>query len=297
MSNNNSVEQNPREIRLNANGLEFSALEWGTEGQLPILALHGWLDNAATFYKLAPQLKNVHIIAPDLAGHGRSQHRPGQNAYTPWDDINDIFALADQLGWKRFALLGHSRGAIIGSLAAGTFPERFIGLGLIEGMLPEPAKEENVPAQLASAISGLRTLQQKTPSVYTSMTVAIKARERGLFPLSTAAATALTERGVIAREGGFSWSSDRRLMTPSVLKLTRQQLAAFINRIAAPVKLLLANNGLPELYENYLAEVNQFPHVDYEILQGGHHLHMEQAAELVAEKLNHFFGGLTKADE
>lgn len=284
----------PRELRFKVNELEFAALEWGRAGQLPVLALHGWLDNAATFYKLAPQLHHVHIVAPDLAGHGQSEYRPGQTAYTPWDDINDIFAIADYLGWQRFVLLGHSRGAIIGSLAAGTFPERFIGLGLIEGLLPEPALPQDAPTQLANAINGLRAAQQKTPSVYTNMDVAIKARERGLFPLSNAAATALTERGVVARQGGFSWSYDRRLMAPSVLKLTREQLAAFVHRINVPVKLLLAKNGLPKLYANYLEEVEKFTQIDYEILEGGHHLHMEQESLLIAEKLNTFFAQLIK---
>lgn len=282
----------PRELRFTVNDLEFTALEWGTAAQLPVLALHGWLDNAASFYKLAPQLHNLHIVAPDLAGHGQSAHRPGQVAYTPWDDINDVFAIADHLGWQRFALLGHSRGAIIGSLAAGTFPDRFIGLGLIEGLLPEPALPQDLPMQLAGAINGLRAQQQKTPSIYTNLDVAIKARERGLFPLGKAAATALTERGVMVRDGGFSWSSDPRLMAPPVLKLTREQLAAFANRINVPIKLLLANNGLPKLYANYLEEVNKFPHVDYELLDGGHHLHMEQESGLVAEKLNAFFAQL-----
>lgn len=283
----------PRELLLKVNGLEFAAQEWGEPGQLPVLALHGWLDNAASFYKLAPQLHNLHIVAPDLAGHGQSSHRPGQTAYTPWDDINDILAIADHLGWSRFALLGHSRGAIIGSLAAGTFPERFIGLGLIEGMLPEPALAHDVPLQLASAINGLRAQQQKTPSVYTNIEVAIKARERGLFPLSNEAATALTLRGVVQREGGFSWSSDPRLMAPPVLKLSREQLAAFVNRITAPVTLLLARDGLPKLYANYLGEVESFSNVTYELLDGGHHLHMEQESYTVAEKLNRFFATLS----
>jgi pimeloyl-ACP methyl ester carboxylesterase len=279
----------PRERRFTVNGMEFAAQEWGEAGQLPVLALHGWLDNCASFFALAPQLQNLHIIALDMAGHGQSAHRPGQMPYTPWDDINDLMAVADHFGWERFVLLGHSRGAIMGTLAAGTFPERFIALGLIEGFLPEPAKAQDAPKQLAAAIAGLRTQTQKVPSVYQDLAIAIKARERGMFPLSQAAATALTLRGVIPKEGGYCWSTDPRLLAPSVIKLTGNQLEAFVNGISAPVKLLLAGGGLPKLYANYLHEVRQFPHIDFEILQGGHHLHMEQQVDIVAEKLNQFF--------
>lgn len=279
----------PRELRFNVNGMSFAAQEWGDPTQLPVLALHGWLDNAASFFALAPRLKNLHIVALDMAGHGQSDHRSGQMAYTPWDDINDVFAVADHLGWERFALLGHSRGAIIGTLAAGTFPERFIALGLVEGLLPEPARSEDAPKQLASAIKGLRVQQQKTPSIYPDLSIAIKARERGMFPLGHAAAKALTERGVVAQEGGVSWSTDPRLLAPSMIKLSREHLHAFINHVSAPIKLLLAEDGLPKLYANYLEEVKQFPQVDYELLSGGHHLHMEQEVDVIAEKLNAFF--------
>ena len=279
----------PRELRFNVNGMNFAAQEWGDPSQLPVLALHGWLDNAASFFALAPRLKNLHIVALDMAGHGQSDHRPGQMAYAPWDDINDILAVADYLGWDRFALLGHSRGAIIGTLAAGTFPERFIALGLVEGLLPEPARSEDAPKQLASAIQGLRTQQQKIRSIYPDINLAIKARERGMFPLGHAAAKALTERGVVAQEGGVSWSTDPRLLAPSMIKLSREHLHAFINHVSAPIKLLLADEGLPKLYANYLQEVKQFPQVDYELLSGGHHLHMEQEVDVIAERLNTFF--------
>lgn len=283
----------PKELRFTINGIDFAAQEWGTNGKLPVLALHGWLDNSASFNKIAPHLKNLHLVALDLAGHGQSGPRPGQAAYTFWDDINDIFAVADHLGWQRFALLGHSRGAIIGTLAAGTFPERFIGLGLVEGVLPEPAPPQEAPLQLASAIEGLRALRHKKPSIYPDLEIAIKARERGIFPLSYEAAKALTLRGVVSKQEGFSWSTDPRLMAPSVLKMSREQLAAFLARVDAPVKLLLANEGLPKLYENYMHEVQQFPQLDYELLDGGHHLHMEQQSGLIAEKLNFFFAGLS----
>ncbi len=279
----------PRDLRFCVNGVNFAAQEWGDPTQLPVLALHGWLDNSASFFALAPRLNNVHIVALDLAGHGKSEHRPGYMAYTLWDDINDIFAVADHLGWERFVLLGHSRGAIIGTLAAGTFPDRFIALGLVEGLLPEPARADDAPKQLAAAIQGLRTQQQKTPSIYPDIHLAIKARERGMFPLGYEAAKALTERGVVAQANGISWSTDPRLLAPSMIKLSSEQLHAFINQVSAPIKLLLADNGLPKLYANYLQEVDRFAHVDYELLPGGHHLHMEQEVDAVAEKLNAFF--------
>lgn len=281
-----------RERLFTVNGIELAAQEWGEPGGLPVLALHGWLDNSASFFKLAPLLQGIHLVGLDLAGHGQSAHRPGCMAYTFWDDISDIFAVADALAWDKFVLLGHSRGAIIGTLAAGTFPERFLGLGLIEGILPEPMAAHDAPAQLASAITGLRAQQLKKPTIYPALDIAIKARERGMFPLTYEAAAALTMRGVIDCEGGYSWSTDPRLMAPSVFKMSQQQVTAFLARVQAPIKLLLAQKGLPKLYASYLVEVEKMG-VAYELLEGGHHLHMEQETALVAEKLNQFFATLS----
>lgn len=42
---------------------------WGPENGLPVLALHGWQDNAGTFDKLAPLLpKNIRLVCLDFCG-------------------------------------------------------------------------------------------------------------------------------------------------------------------------------------------------------------------------------------
>lgn len=280
---------NMRELTIEIDGLTFAGQEWGEPGKPPILALHGWLDNSASFFALAPRLKDVHLIAIDMAGHGKSSHRPGTAPYNIWEDVAEIFTVADQLGWERFTLLGHSRGAIISMLAAGTFPERISRLALIEGLLPEPAKLDEAPEQLARSILGLRARASKPLSIYADLPSAIKARERGMFPLSYAAAAALTERGVKGVPGGYQWSTDQRLLAPSAIKLTREHVEAFIKRITAPIKLILAESGIPQMFSGYQREVSVFPKVDVEIMPGGHHLHMEAEVDAVAASLNHFF--------
>lgn len=283
-----SPAMSPRELRFTVNGMEFAAQEWGTPGHLPVLALHGWLDNCASFFALAPRLSNLHIIALDMAGHGQSDHRPGVSSYALWDDIGDIFAIADHFGWDEFVLMGHSRGAIISMLAAGTFPQRIRCLMLIEGILPEPARIEDAPEQLANSIKGLRKQSQKPLSIYPSLEHAIKAREQGMFPLSYEAAKALTLRGVKAMEIGYSWSTDPRLLAPSAIKVSQSHIEAFMKRIDMPIKVLLATDGLPKIFTNYLDALGSYPNIHYEILSGGHHLHMESQAEEVARKIQEY---------
>jgi len=89
-----------------------------------VIALHGWLDNAASFSHLAPLLPGLRIVALDQAGHGHSSHRAPGSGYQLWDYALDVLLVADQLGWQKFALLGHSMGAIVSLLLAGAVPER-----------------------------------------------------------------------------------------------------------------------------------------------------------------------------
>lgn len=279
----------PAQLSFQVNGLQFSAQAWGDPTHMPVLSLHGWLDNSSSFFALAPQLKDVYLVALDLAGHGQTNHRLGFAPYNIWEDVVEIFAVAEQLGWQKFALLGHSRGGIIAALAAGTFPDRITHLGLIEGLLPEPTRSEDAPKQLALSIKGVQTQIAKPLSLYKDIASAISSRERGMFPLSYEAAKALTERGVKKVKGGFHWSTDQRLLAPSAIKLLPEQISAFITRISAPIQLILAQDGIPKLYPAYQTIVAQYPNIAVETLAGGHHLHMEQEVAAVAAIFNRFF--------
>ena len=64
-----------RDVRLLLPNLSLAARDWGPAAAPPVLALHGWLDNAASFDRLAPLLDGLRIVALDLPGHGRSVGR------------------------------------------------------------------------------------------------------------------------------------------------------------------------------------------------------------------------------
>ena len=73
------------EVRLNLPHIELAAHLSGPEDGLPVIALHGWLDNANSFARLAPKLDGLRIIALDMAGHGHSGHRPPGAGYAMGD--------------------------------------------------------------------------------------------------------------------------------------------------------------------------------------------------------------------
>ncbi|KAF1032105.1 MAG: Tropinesterase [Pseudomonas sp.] len=275
------------EVRLNLPHIELAAHLFGPEDGLPVIALHGWLDNANSFARLAPRLEGLRIIALDMAGHGHSAHRPVGAGYALWDYVFDVLQVAEQLGWKRFALLGHSLGAIVSLVLAGALPERVTHLGLIDGVIPPLASGEDVAERLGTALQAQLSLQNKQKPVYGTLERAVEARMKGVVAVSREAAELLAQRGLMPVPGGYTWRSDSRLTLASPMRLTEEQAMAFVRRVACPTQLVVAEGGMLARNTALLAglpfAVTHLP--------GGHHLHLndESGAVLVADCFNRFF--------
>ncbi len=279
----------PQDCYFELGEMQFAAKRWGNPQGLPVLALHGWLDNCASFDFLAPLLPQLDLVCLDLAGHGKSDHRCHLGAYNIWQDVGDVFAVADALNWSRFSLLGHSRGAVIALLAAGTFPERIQHLALIEGIYPHMGEAHTAPQQLAEAITSLKQLATKTQTCYPSRNAAATARANGLFKISLADATALAKQGVEAFEGGYTWAHDYKLQAASEVRFTQAQVDAFVEAIRTPIHLAVANDGLLQQYPETLASLQQHPKVVIQHFEGQHHLHMSPQAHALAAWLTPLF--------
>jgi len=266
----------PEVLRISLPHLDIAALAYGPEDAPPVLALHGWLDNAASFERLAPRLPGVRIVALDFAGHGLSGHRPPGSDYYLWDHVADVLAIAEQLGWERFGLLGHSMGAIVSVLLAASAPERVRCLALIDGLLPLHGEELDAAAQLGRALQARRALEGKSRRLFEHPEQAVRAR-LGAGRLSESATRLLVARGLAAEPGGWRWSSDPRLTLPSPLRFSFEQAAAFARALRCPAHLVLAERGLLVGRERLEALLDSLP-LQVTRLPGGHHLHLDDDA-------------------
>lgn len=269
-------------------GQTLAALYWDGQGE-PMLALHGWLDNAASYIPLAEHLPGP-LLAMDFAGHGHSEHRPPELATHLVDHVRDVLEVADQLGWERFVLIGHSMGAGVASLFAATFPERISRLVLLEGLGPATTDADEVAPTLRKAIDQMRGLASKRKPLYRDPEQAVTARRQALGGLEESSARLLCERGLVKVEGaqgsGWTWRTDIRLRISSSLRFTEEQVEGFVRRIQAPTLLVLADNGLggDGRFAHREAWVPSLTRVD---LPGRHQLHMDDPAP-VAAAIRHF---------
>lgn len=96
---------------------------------LPLLCLAGLTRSMADFDYLMPHLPPVRVIRMDYRGRGASDWT-GADTYTVPQEAKDALALMDHLGIDRFAILGTSRGGLIGMLLAAMAKPRLLGLCL-----------------------------------------------------------------------------------------------------------------------------------------------------------------------
>jgi pimeloyl-ACP methyl ester carboxylesterase len=98
----------------------------------PILLLHSLSDNTYAFYAIiaAGLTDSFRVIAPDMRGRGAST-RPN-NGYTLEDHCSDIISLLDELGLEKVNIAGHSFGALLALYFAAHYPERVLGLTMLD---------------------------------------------------------------------------------------------------------------------------------------------------------------------
>jgi len=276
------------ELTLRLPHLELAARAWGGAGDTRVIALHGWLDNASTFDRLAPMLEGARVVALDLPGHGRSDRLPGGCGHHFVDWVPVVIAATDALGWDQFCVMGHSMGAGIASLVPSVIPDRVQRLILLEGFGPLSDAPENAPAALAAALEQEARLADVEPRAFASMTAAVEARRRN-SDLDRDSVSLLVERGTELVADGVRFTHDPRLRTRSRSRLTEEQALAFLGAIACPVLAVRASAGWPfpaEIVAHRMATVADLRLVEVE---GGHHVHLTHP-ERVAPHVNDFLG-------
>ena len=129
----------------------------GGEGEgpdaLPVLFLHSLAGNGGQWALQLDHLRrNRRAVALDFRGHGESD--PAEDGdYSVHGLMGDVAAAADQLGLRRFLLVGHSLGAAVAIEYAGRHPERVAGLLLVD---PNGDQSRVPKAEMAPFLEALR---------------------------------------------------------------------------------------------------------------------------------------------
>ena len=277
-----------RAFSVTADGLSYAGLEWGNPEGYPIVALHGWLDNALSFSVMATFLNKYRFIALDLSGQGLSDHRSPDATYHIWDDVPQLLSVISTLGLNELAVLGHSRGAAIAVLLATALDDRCSRLVLLDGMLPRPTQDELAAEQFLRSQRDHIALSNHQPRTFEDIEGFVSARVGLGF--SESSARLLAPRALRETAEGWSLVHDPRLNHASAVKLSPGMCAAFYAAMTTPTLALVAQRGLGERggFEASLAAVSEMTNWRVETVPGSHHTHMEEGARHIAEHVTAF---------
>lgn len=143
----------PRAVqRLPIRGADYCVHEWGSPSSPMLLYLHGWADTGSTFQFVVDSFRaDWYVVAPDWRGFGRSSCCC--SSYWFPDYIADLHELLERFSPGGPArVIGHSMGANVAALYAGTMPERVQAFINIEGFGLKDSDPADAPANYRSWI-------------------------------------------------------------------------------------------------------------------------------------------------
>jgi len=275
------------EVTFNIHGQKITGKRWGKEGGIPVIALHGWLDNANSFDFIAPELPELDLLVLEFAGHGGSDHRPRHTPYLGLLYIQDIIAVADQLNWQRFGLLAHSMGAELSTHMLGLYPDRVERMFGVDGFAASttPAKwledtrkslDENINRQ-AGAMRQFASAEDMAAKVADST------------GQTQASAEALVARGAELVGGAYSWRSDARVRWSDALSLPDEIVEHIVASYPGQIMIAGASDG-SNWYKPTIERLEgKYDNLHYIIFPGSHHLHMDDDTSKLVAAIREFF--------
>lgn len=132
----------------------------------PLLALAGFTRTRRDFDYMARRLPAVRLIRLDSRGRGESDWT-GADTYTAIQEAQDALELLDHIGLERVAIIGTSRGGLLGMLMVMHAPHRVCGLCLNDvGPVLERAGLERIGQYIGvePAVSTLAEIAIRMPS-------------------------------------------------------------------------------------------------------------------------------------
>lgn len=260
----------------------------------PLLLLHGYLDTGRSFDALAAALApDWRALCLDWRGHGASARVPASASYHQLDHLKDLVLVLDhlaELGLAPAALIGHSMGAILALLLAGTMPARVTRLVLIEALGALPATPEEQVERLSRALAAA---SQPPPPFrsYASPADAIARLRENNAGLGADGAARMLEP-VLARRADGRWELpfDPRLRGPSPVRFPEDFWLALCRRVRAATLVVAGESGHLRDFaalSGRLAALGDPPFVT--IPGASHHVHVDAPAAL-ADALAAFSG-------
>ncbi len=258
-------------------------LDWGNQGKHPVVLVHGSRLHAHVWNDFSRRNKDrFHIVAVDQRGHGDSQWCPHQR-YSLDDLYEDLHAVVEARGLKRFTLIGHSLGGRVSMLYASRHPEQLERLVLVDITAGRP--------NVAPDADLSRITETPPPRDFESPEQATDYLGRLLSRAPAHMIDESVRHGIRQIEGGrYTWKYD-----PALLQRTRNAAPAVdlwsaVKSVPVPTLLQygsLSNVVTPELAERMAATM---PRCSVERIDAAGHALFTDRPDAFAASVERFLG-------
>lgn len=278
---------------------------WGSKDIQPVVALHGFEDNAGTYDRLVPMLSVPAVFAWDAPGHGKSSHLPCGMVYNFIDFVIALRRIVKYFEWQKISIVGHSFGSAIGHIYSSMYPSEVDKLASLDCA-------RTLMAMLAdTGIKGLKRITEKSlkadndfskdPPAYTNADLVDAFCAGTLDSVSKEHAACILDRGIIphpTKSNHYYFSRDQKLRYNEFNRPNIEILGASAENIRCHVMTILGSQGFinvaaeSDAGKQYfkLEETIQKSAASYQrfVVEGTHHVHLNNP-ELVSPHLNKFF--------
>lgn len=262
-----------KEIEFESRGMKIRG--WSKGEGIPVISVHGWLDNANTWRPMVENLDGFSWVALDMPGHGRSGHVREGETYHFVDYAPVVLDAADHFGWEKFHLVGHSMGGSIVMLVAAAFPERVLSVTMVDSFGPVTSPETVVETLRNSILSRRGRRGKKLRPVESMEILADKMRAGNPF-LNENAVQNLLERMVEKRDDGYVFTYDMGVRDLSPMRFSVEQVGDFLAAIQAPTMVIRAAQGAVLRYGKRQELFERCPQVELVDVEGNHHVHLNE---------------------
>lgn len=266
----------------------------------PLLLLHGNPETHLMWHRVAPALAaRFTVVAPDLRGYGFSSKPPPSADHAPYAKramAQDMVALMADLGFPRFDVVAHDRGARVAHRLALDHPAAVARLCVMD-IIPTLEHFERADMDFAMGYYHWFWLAQPHPRPermilrdvedWFDIHTAREPKDRGFFHPEARAdyLAALREPGTVA-----AICEDYRAAATIDLAHDRESRAAGL-RLGCPLLVLWGRKGRIEAWYDALAIWRAYAAgpVEGGAVESGHYL-AEEAPEAVLARLDTFLG-------
>jgi pimeloyl-ACP methyl ester carboxylesterase len=248
-------------------GARIAYRAWGPIGGDGVVLVHGGAAHARWWDHIGPLLaRGVRVVAPDLSGHGDSEHRSSYRL-DQWADEVVAVAPAAGIGGPPI-VIGHSMGGLVALRAGRQHGRRLRAVAAVDSPVRDFTPEERA-ARDGQAFGPLRVYPVREEAIARFRTMPVQ--DTLPYVLRHVAETSLREV-----DGGWSWKFD-----PAVFRrdpaVHEPVLAVDCPAILMPAEFGLLAGQTP----NQLTDLSGRPVPDVEIPEAAHHVMLDSPRALI----------------